>query len=141
LMTARAFAHDAAPIADRFIAHVMPKTFLADLEAAIGRFEQATHEREAGKDERIAAKARIEAAVTSGLAAVRALDAMVGNRLRDDPVTMAVWKRDRRVQYPNRPRAIIDAPAPVAVSPAAAGGVSAQGPASSGVASTAEVAS
>jgi hypothetical protein len=38
LMTARAFAHDAEPIADRFIAHVMPKTFLADLEAAIGRF-------------------------------------------------------------------------------------------------------
>ena len=126
LMTARVFVRDAEPLGDRFIAHVMPKTFLADLEEAIGRFEQATHEREAGKDERIAARERIQAAVDSGLAAVRALDAMVGNRLRDDPATMAVWKRDRRVQYPNRPRTVVDAPAPEVVAPAAAGGASAQ---------------
>ena len=148
LMTARVFAQDAEPIADRFIAHVMPKTFLADLGEAITRFEKATHEREAGKDERIAAKARIKVAVNSGLAAVRALDAMVGNRLRDDPATWAVWKRDRRVQYPNRPRTIVDAPSPEPA-PLAAGGAPGQGPstslgtspAASGVESTAEVAS
>ena len=149
LMTARVFAQDADPLKDRFIAHVMPETFLADLGEAIGRFEQATHQREAGKDERIAARKRIEAAVTSGLAAVRALDAMVANRLRDDPATVAVWKRDRRVQYPNRPRIVVDAPDPNAVAPAAAGGAATQapsashgtGPAASEAASTAEVAS
>ena len=43
LMTARVFAQDAEPIADRFIAHVMPQTFLADLAAAIGQFEQAMY--------------------------------------------------------------------------------------------------
>ena len=142
LMTARVFAQDAEPIADRFIAHVMPQTFLADLVAAIGQFEQAIHQRDAGKDERTVARARIQAALRSGGAAARALDAMVGNRLRDDPVTMAVWKRDRRVQYPpSRTRTSVDAPAPVAVPPAAAGGPSAQAPAASGAASTAEVAS
>ena len=142
LMTARVFARDAEPLTDRFIAHVMPKTFLAELEEAIGQFEQAIHKGEAGKDERTAAEAGIKAALTSGGAAARALDAMVANRLRDDPTTMAVWKRDRRVQYPpSRARTIVDAPAPVAVPPAAAGGASAQAPAASGVASTAEVAS
>jgi hypothetical protein len=144
LMAARVFARDAEPLADRFIAHVMPKTFLADLEDAIGRFEQAIHQREAGKDERIAARARIKAALASGDAAARALDAMVGNRLRDDPATMAVWKRDRRVQYPNRPRTVVDAPAPepvptVATGAAAPPAASAQ-PASE-VTATAEVAS
>ena len=114
LMTARVFAQDADPITDRFIAHVMPETFLADLEEAIGQFEQAIHEREAGRDDRIRARAGIAAALTSGSAAVRALDAMVANRLRDDPATMAVWKRDRRVQYPNRPRTAVDAAAAIA---------------------------
>jgi hypothetical protein len=141
LMTARVFARDAEPLGDRFIAHVMPKTFLADLGEAIGRFEQAIHEREAGKDERIAARTRIQAALSSGLAAVRALDAMVANRLRDDPATMAVWKRDRRVQYPNRPRTVVDAQAPETVPPAAAGGASAQVPAASGTRETVEVTS
>ena len=116
LMTARVFAQDAEPMADRFIAHFLPKTFLADLEAAIGRFEQAIHERDAGKDHRVAARARIKAVLASGDAAVRALDAMVANRLRDDPATLAVWKRDRRVQYPNRPRTVVEPP--VAVTPA-----------------------
>ncbi len=141
-MTARVFAQDAEPIADRFIEHVMPQTFLADLVAAIGQFEQAMHQRQAGKEGRSVARARIREALTSGGAAARALDAMVGNRLRDDPVTMAVWKGDRRVQYPaSRARTVVDAPASETVPPAAAGGASAQGPAASGVTSTAEAAS
>jgi hypothetical protein len=136
LMTARVFARDAEPFEDRFIEHVMPTTFLADLEEAIGRLERAIHDREAGKSERIAARAKIEAALTSGFAAVRALDAMVGNRLRDDPATLAMWKRDRRVSYPNRPHTNVEASAQAsAATPAAAP------PASSGVTAAAEVAS
>ena len=128
LMTARVFARDAEPLKARFLTHVMPKTFLADLEEAIGRFEQAIHERDAGRDDRIAARTNITATVESGLAAVRALDAMVGNRLRDDPATLAVWRRDRRVQYPKRARPSVDVSAPDPVPPAAAGGALVQTP-------------
>ena len=136
LMTARVFAQGVEPLTDRFIAHVMPETFLADLLAAIGQFEQAMHQRQAGKEERSVARARIKEALTSGVAAARALDAMVGNRLRDDPVTMAVWKRDRRVQYPSsRTRTVVEAPVPEPVPPAAAGGVSAEVRSTAGVAS------
>ena len=117
LMTARVFAQDAAPLADRFIAHDMPKTFLADLAQSIADFEQAIHERVAGRDERIAAREHIAAALASGLSAVRALDAIVVNRLHDDPATMAVWKRDRRVQYPGRQKSAVAEPVPAPAPP------------------------
>jgi hypothetical protein len=65
LMTARLFASEAEPLKDQFVEHLMPETFLAELEEATGRFE----------------------------------------RLRGDQATMAVWKRDRKVSWPNRPHA------------------------------------
>ena len=93
LMTARVFAQDAEPLKARFVAHVMPKTFLADLDDAIGQFEQAIHERDAGKDHRIAARANIKAVLASGDAAVRALDAMVANRRCRRRVRCSVCRR------------------------------------------------
>jgi hypothetical protein len=42
----------------------------------------------------------MEAALESVMEAVRKLDVIVANRLHDDAVTMAVWKRARRVGYP-----------------------------------------
>lgn len=36
------------------------------------------------------------------MSAVRKLDVIVANHLAADPVTQAVWKRDRRVVYPSR---------------------------------------
>src|SRR5712692_5921013 len=44
LTTARAFAQDAAPLAAEFIAYEMPKDFVAELETAIGNFDQAIRE-------------------------------------------------------------------------------------------------
>jgi len=110
LTTARVFAHDAEPLEKQFVDHAMPKTFLADLREATGRFEQAIHNCEAGRDERAAARAAIAAVLDSGLSAVRALDAMVANRLRDDPTMMVAWKRARRL--PRRPRPVKGTPVP-----------------------------
>ena len=128
LMTARVFAAAAEPLKDAFFAREMPKTFVADLEDAIARFEGAIHARDAGKGERVAARERIQAALNSGLAATGALDAMVANRLRDDPATIAVWKRNRKVSYPPRPHAAEDAPAPAPSTPAATGEAPGQAP-------------
>jgi hypothetical protein len=123
LLTAgRVFAQDAEAFKSHFVAHAMPKTFIADLVKAVDRFERAIHDRDAGKDEHTAARASIEAALSSGMAAVRGLDVMVANRLQDDPVTLAVWERDRKVRYPNRGGSVTEdqAPANGAATPAAA---------------------
>ncbi len=119
LLTAgRLFARDGEEFKGQFIAHAMPPAFLADLAHLVERFEEAIRGREADRDENTAARASIEAALTSGFAAVKKLDVLVANRLHDDPVVMAVWKRDRRVAYPWRTKAAAATPAP-AVSPPA----------------------
>jgi hypothetical protein len=139
LMTARLFAREAGPFEQQFVAHVLPKTFLADLQAAVGHFEQARHERDTARDERIAARAHITAALTAGLAAARALDVIVANRLRGDPATMAVWKRARRVQYPRRARTTLHTLTAEPALPTPASGTAALAPGQ--VTSSAEVSS
>ena len=61
-------------------------------------------QRYAGRAGTTEARARIKAALTSGMAAARLLDVIVANQLRDDPVARAVWKADRRVETPRRTR-------------------------------------
>ena len=51
-------------------------------------------------------------AAGAALAAVRTLDVIVANHLASDPVTQAVWRRDRRVVYPHRSRKAVATPAP-----------------------------
>lgn len=100
LLTAgRLFARDAAPVAALFTARAMPETFIADLTALVESFERAIRARDAGKGEGAAARARIEAALASGMAAVRQLDVIVANQLRDDAPTAAAWVKDRQVPY------------------------------------------
>jgi hypothetical protein len=122
LSTARSFAENAAPLADAFITHAMPETFLTELNTGIARFEQATHDHQAGKGTKTAARARFRAALEAGLTAVRRLDAIVANRLRDDPVTMAVWEQARHVeQMPRTHGETAPATTPTATPTAATG--------------------
>lgn len=102
LTAGRKFARDAEPFSKEFIAHGMKSTFLADLDALVDNFEHALLARGMGRDERLAAKASIKAAVSSGLAAVRRLNVIVTNALKNDDVTRTVWNRDRRIVYPER---------------------------------------
>jgi hypothetical protein len=104
ITAARLFARDAAAFTTEFTVHAMPATFVADLNALADQFEEAIHAREAGKSDQTAARARIQAAWASASAALRKLDATVLNHLKDDPVTLAVWKRERRVGRPHRVR-------------------------------------
>ena len=105
LTTARLFARDAGAFKPALVAHGMSKTFLADLGDRIDEYDRALRDRDAGKDEHAAAHASIEAALAAGTTAVRKLNAIVTNRLRDDPAAMAAWNRDRRVRYPRARKA------------------------------------
>jgi hypothetical protein len=119
LTTGRKFARDAEPFRSQFLAHGMPVTFVADLDALVDGFERALRDRGLGREARRAARASINLAMSSGLAAVRSLDAIVTNHLRDDAVTSTVWERDRRIVYPGRAKGT-DAtpdPAPAAAAP------------------------
>ena len=105
LSTARQFASDAKPLAKEFIEHYMPKDFVTDLIEDISEFEQAMSDREAGRDIHTTAGAAIEGTMDAALDAVRRLDGLVPNRLRDDPTTLAAWDRARRVEYRARKKA------------------------------------
>jgi hypothetical protein len=78
-------------------------------------------QRGASRQEQVAARARIAASLDAAVAAVRTLDVIVANHLASDPVTQAVWKRDRRVAYPNRSRKALavatPAPTPIGSEP------------------------
>ena len=133
LLTAgRVFAREAAGFKSQFVGHGMPETFLANLDDLVVTFEKGTRHRDAGRNQQTAAKATIGAALASGMAAVQRLDVIVANCLHDDPVTMAMWERERRVGYPRVKSA---APAPT-VAPAASAADSA---AASALAPTAPV--
>jgi hypothetical protein len=124
LIAGRKFARDVEPFKSHFIAHGMATTFVADLDALVDGFERALRERGMGRDERLAANASIKAALSSGQAAVRALDVIVANHLHDAEVTRTVWDRDRRIVYPGAhstaatPEPAPTADAPVSVAPA-----------------------
>ena len=142
LLTAgRVFANDAEHFRSTFVAHAMPKAFVDDLHELVDRFEQAIHDREAGKDDHATARANIEAALSSGTVAVYKLDAIIANQLRGDPGTMATWRRDRRVAYPRYKKAVAGAAATPAA-PAQAAAAAAAAPQTTGVVKSAvEVAS
>jgi hypothetical protein len=113
LSAGRAFADDAGPLAKAFIAHDMPANFLTELNADLKEFEQAIREHAVGKDTHVAARAGIDTAMEAGLAAVQRLDAIVANRLRDDPTTVAVWDSVRHVERTARTKNGVHTPVPV----------------------------
>ena len=95
--TARLFAQEAEPLKAQFVAHGMPKSFLAELGHTLDAFERAAQDRLAARETSAAAKAGIGTAMEQALAALTRLDAIVANTLRDDPTRLAVWAAARRV--------------------------------------------
>ena len=112
--TARAFLQEAQPQADAFVANGLAENVLKDLPAQIQALEQAIAEQTAGRKSAVEAQASIRAAVRSGMSAVDALDSIVRSRLRDDPVTLALWKNARRFtpRAKSEPGSVPPTPAP-----------------------------
>ena len=97
LTQGRSFVEHAEPFAADFIAHGMPSTFIADLRAAIAAFEAAKQRRASGVSKAASATIGFKEALADGLAAVRELDAIIGNVFRMDATVLAYWKHERRI--------------------------------------------
>ncbi len=102
LHAARAFATDAEPLKDEFIRHELAASFIEDLKSDIANLERAMSVQNTGRGAHVAATASIEPTVERGMAALRRLDAIVRNKFRDDPATLAAWEHARHVERPAR---------------------------------------
>jgi hypothetical protein len=102
LNVARAFVRDAAPLEKDFLAFSMPEDFLVLLQQHIQEFEDAIRDRHAGTEAHVTARAALDQTMESALNALYRLDAVVPNRLHDNPTALIVWKRARRLASPSR---------------------------------------
>lgn len=94
---AQAFKDALEPIKQDFIDYDSAATVVEDLEAAIADFDEVTGRRFTGLGKRVGATAGIKAAIRAGITAVRALDAILIKRYRDNPGLLAEWKAAQRI--------------------------------------------
>jgi hypothetical protein len=112
LATARAFAADAAPAKNEFVRHEMPADFLDDLNADIADFETAIAAQNQSQAAHVAATAAIDATLERAVNIVRRLDAIVRNKFRNDPQTLAGWLSATHVERTRRRQPQSPPPAP-----------------------------
>src|SRR5262249_12712919 len=75
-----------------------PATFVADLQQAVARLEQAIDGRNAGKTGAVVSQKGIRSTITKAVDTVQSLDVLVANVLGHDEDVMNAWKRDRHVE-------------------------------------------
>ncbi len=102
LSTARAFIADAAPLKAEFVRHELPAAFIEEMGAEIAELERAIGGQNTGRGTHIIATASIDSTVERGMAAVTKLDAIVRNKFRDDPATLAAWESARHTERMTR---------------------------------------
>lgn len=111
LAAARSFAEDASALSAEFIRRGLPADFIEDLRADIDALEDAIIHSARKSGSRVAATVAIDDAIERGTNAVRELDAIVRNVLRDDPAGLAAWtSASHTARTPRR----APAPAPTA---------------------------
>jgi hypothetical protein len=98
LNTARAFVSDAGPLKEQFIVWEMPGAFLENLGAAIESFEHSVNTTNLSRSKSVAATAAIDEANKSGKQIVSDLAAIVCNKFRDNPATLAAWESASHVE-------------------------------------------
>jgi hypothetical protein len=104
LQTARAFAGDALPLKADFLRLEMHESFVEDFKEDIAELERAMGQQNTGRDAHVSATASVETAAERGMNSVRKLDAIVRNKFRDDPATIAAWESARHVESAPRTR-------------------------------------
>lgn len=105
--TARAFLADAEPLKAEFLRREVPERVFQNLATNLAAFEAALNAQYAGKGESVTAAASIDAAFERGTDALRQLDPIVRNKLRDNPAALAAWmtaKRTERAARRSKPR-------------------------------------
>lgn len=117
LAAARLFLDDASLMSEELIALGLPGNWQSDFGVAIDTFEEQMRGRRDGRYGVATARTGIRTALADGFDALRTLDVIVANTLKDDTPLLAGWERSRRV-VDGRARPDADATSP----PAAAGG-------------------
>ncbi|HEX8720940.1 MAG TPA: hypothetical protein VF736_09950 [Pyrinomonadaceae bacterium] len=104
LQIGRAFAEAAEEFKEHFMRYEIPATFFTGFKQKIANLEQAMGEQNVGRGAHVLATATAEAEAERGMNAVRKLDAIVRNKFREDPATLAAWESARRVENPTHAR-------------------------------------
>jgi hypothetical protein len=104
LLAARSFLREAPPLKAEFLKHEMPESFLEELGEQIADLERAMGQQNTSRGAHVSATASVESAAERGTNAVRKLDAIVRNKFRDDPATLAAWESARHVESAARTR-------------------------------------
>jgi hypothetical protein len=99
LTSARAFTSAVTPHVAQFAAHGITIERLSEL---IDAFETAMNERGVRRNELAQTRDRLDTSLKRALEAVETLDVTITNTLANDPVTLAAWKRERRLQLRRR---------------------------------------
>lgn len=110
LAAARTFLAEAAPHKKDFTDYGLPADFLTELQADIEAFEQAATDKSTATGARVEATAAIDAAIQTGMTAVKKLDAVVSNKYRDDAGKLAAWTSVSHVE--RAPRADLPSATP-----------------------------
>lgn len=97
LALARAYAHDALPLKDKFIRHEMPANFVEDLNTKIAAFALAITQKEAAVGSHRTAKVEIDRKINLGLRTVRQLEAVLRNKFQANEPILREWERATRV--------------------------------------------
>ena len=91
LAAARAFAADAAPLAQQFIQHEVPADFLSALNGQITEFGEVLSKRSNARETHVSATAGIDDAIERGVDMVQRLDVIVRNKYALDHAILAAW--------------------------------------------------
>jgi hypothetical protein len=98
LDTAHAFLAESEPLKDEFLRREVPESVFQDLQANVTAFEEALRGRDTGREASVMAGASIDAALERATEALRQLDPIIRNKLRDDPATLAAWESARHTE-------------------------------------------
>jgi hypothetical protein len=91
LVGARAFVIDATTLKSDFGRYGLPEDFLDDLNEDIAAFEQMTRARNQSLENQMASHAATDDAMDRGMKALKQLDAIMRNVLRNDVAMLAAW--------------------------------------------------
>lgn len=105
LVRARAIIAAATPIQGSFIDSGLPETFIAELDALLTAFENATGRKHDGGITRVFGTASLKVQADIGVKAATKLDACVRNHFRNHPEMLAAWAHARHIEKAPRRRA------------------------------------
>ncbi len=102
LNAARAFARNALPLKEQFIAHELPEDFLEDLAADTAAFEAAIAKQSETVGNHVAAGEVLDDLFDEGTELQRDLDGFMRNKFANNAEVLAEWTRASHVERPPR---------------------------------------